>query len=322
MENSFSSLVDSASSVLVLLPQKPNFDTVAAGLSLYLALHDSKEVAISCPSPMMVGMNRLIGVNKISSEVGNKNLSIRFTDYEATNIDKVSYDIDQGEFKLTISPKSGFKAPAKNQVQVGYAGISADLVILIGGSNDEDFPILSTDELKGASMIHIGIRTLNSNLEVMSFAKSGASISELVAAVISENGLTMDPDTATNLVMGVEEGSSNFTSNEVTPETFETFAHLLRSGGRRMPKVKLSPANFPPGSIPQRPFGKIRKPMPKIMPQIQMPQEADAQDLEGTQESEQELNPPDDWLQPKVFKSNKKGGKSDDVPTSFSENKG
>src|SRR3990167_10506820 len=100
MDNSFSSLVDSASSVLILLPNKPYFDQVAAGLSLYLSLADRKSATISCPSPMMVGFNRLIGVNKIVEEIGNKNLMIKFAGYDANNIEKVSYDIENGEFKL------------------------------------------------------------------------------------------------------------------------------------------------------------------------------------------------------------------------------
>src|SRR3972149_3066864 len=129
MNESFSSLVDSASSILILLPNKPYFDQVAGGLSLYLSLSDKKPTAVSCPSPMTVGFNRLIGVNKISSEFGNKNLVITFPNYDAANIEKVSYDIENGEFKLTVVPKEGFTAPQKEQINITHSGISADLVI-------------------------------------------------------------------------------------------------------------------------------------------------------------------------------------------------
>lgn len=305
MENSFSSLIDSASSILVLLPTKPYFDQVAAGLSLYLSIRDKKEAVISCPSPMTVGFSRLVGVNKIASEIGNKNLTIKFVGYDANNIEKVSYDVENGEFRLTVVPKTGLTAPQKEQLDLSYAGISADLVILIGGANDSHFPILSSPELGNAKVAHIGTRTLVSSREVMSFAKPGASTSELVANLIKESGLSMDPDIATNLVLGIEEGSSNFISPEVTPETFETFAYLLRSGGQRLPKVRLSPMGFPPGAIPKESFSR---------PRIQPVQEA--RDVEGTQEQEQDINPPDDWLQPKIFKG------ADVNPDSFSENKG
>jgi hypothetical protein len=262
---------------------------------------------------MTVGFNRLIGVNKISSELGSKNLTIRFAGYDATNIDKVSYDIDNSEFKLTVVPKTGLAAPQKEQINVGYAGVSADLVILIGGANDSHFPILSSDELSNAKIAHVGTRVLDSKREVMSFAKPGATTSELVANLIKENGLVMDADTATNLVMGIEEGSMNFTSSEVTPETFETFAYLLRTGGARMPKVKLSPMNFPPGAIPTKPFrvsvpqpvasGPAVQQMPITNPEPVAEQVIGPEPAEGIENKEEVIeNPPDDWLQPKIYK--------------------
>lgn len=330
MDNSFSSIVDSASSILILLPTKPYFDQVAAGLSLYLSLHDKKEVNISCPSPMMVGFNRIIGVNKITSELGNKNLTMKFKGYDAANIEKVSYDIVNGEFNLTVVPKTGFTAPQKEQLDLNYTGVSADLVILIGGANDTHFPLLALPELADVKVVHIGNRDLSSNHQILSFAKPGATTSELIANLIKENSLSVDHDIATNLVMGVEEGSSNFTSSEVTAETFETFAWLMRNGGARQPKVKLSPTSFPPGSIPTQPFGQLKTnnpitqsannmPVQQTSP-VQVPQETDAADVQGTSETEQDINPPDDWLQPKVFKGSSvpQHTQSD----SFSENKG
>lgn len=299
MENSFLSLIDSATSILVILPTKPYFDQVAAGLSLYLSIHERKEVSIFSPSPMTVGFNRLIGVNKISTELGSKNLTIKFAGYDATNIDKVSYDIDNGEFKLTVVPKTGLTAPQKEQINVSYAGVSADLVILVGGANDSHFPILSFDELSDVKVAHIGTRVLDSKREIMSYAKPGATTSELVANLIKENGLAIDADTATNLVMGVEDGSAGFTSSEVTPETFETFAYLLRSGGARMPKVKLSPMGFPPGSIPEKPFRAPVQQSETPMSKIETQPESVVPEFE---EETQVVNPPPDWLQPKIYK--------------------
>ncbi len=316
MDNSFSTLIDSASAILILLPVKPDFDQVAAGLSFYLSLLDTKNVTITCPSPMMVGFNRIIGINKIVSEIGNKNLTIKFTGYDVNSIEKVSYDVDNGEFKLTVVPKTGFVSPQKEQLDLSYSGIASDLVVLIGGKDDSDFPILTTDELANAKIAHIGTRVLTSSHEVLSFAKPGSSISELITSLIKESGLTLDVDAATNLVMGIEEGSRHFENSEVTPETFETFAYLLRNGGRRPPREILSPNNFPVGSIPTQPFsGKVSQ----VKQVEQVLQENCATDPEGTQETEVDINPPADWLaQPKVFKGSSQIPSSD----SFSVNKG
>ncbi|MEK7111768.1 MAG: hypothetical protein AAB875_00410, partial [Patescibacteria group bacterium] len=92
-ENPLGSLIESSRSILILLPTKPYFDQVAAGLALYLALRETKETIIASPSPMLVEFNRLVGVNKVTLELGNKNLSIRFSNYRANDIEKVSYDI-------------------------------------------------------------------------------------------------------------------------------------------------------------------------------------------------------------------------------------
>jgi hypothetical protein len=313
MDTSFRSLIDSASSILILLPIKPNFDQVVAGLSFYLSLHDTKNVNISCPAPMMVSFNRIIGINKITSDLGNKNLTLKFDGYEAANIEKVSYDIENGEFKLTVVPKAGLTAPQKEQLNLRYTGISSDLVILVGGTNDSDFPVLMNEEFKGVKIAHIGTRALISNHEVLSFATPRSSISELISNVIKENNYGMDVDIATNLVMGIEEGSGHFENSEVTPDTFEIFAWLLRNGGARPPKEKLSANNFPVGSIPTKPLNEKVLQVKQVEQVLQ--EENDASDPENPQEMETDINPPADWLaQPKVYK----GAGSD----SFSENKG
>lgn len=276
----------------------------------------------------MVGFNRIIGINKIESVVGNKNLTIKFKGYDAANIEKVSYDIIEGEFNLTVVPKLGLTAPAANQINVGFSGLSADLVVLIGGQSDVDFPILTSKDFTFSKIIHIGTHSFNSEREVLSFAKPGAAICELIATLVKEAVGTIDPDIATNLVMGIEEGSNNFASSEVTPTTFEIFAYLLRNGGRRQLREAISPNAFPVGAIPTQPFNvPTRQPLagqqgvnPVAMTVPQMPQETDAIDIEGTGETEQEINPPDDWLQPKIFK----GANTPQMTSgdSFSESKG
>jgi hypothetical protein len=150
----------------------------------------------------------------------------------------------------------------------------------------------------------------------MSFAKPGATTSELVASLIRESGLTLDNDVATNLIMGIEEGSSNFGSSEVTASTFEVFAHLLRSGGQRLPRVKLSPADFPPGAIPTKPFrAPIQRPVTP-MQQVEVQAEATVPEV---QSENIDIDPPADWLQPKIYKG---ASVSQNQPTSYSENKG
>jgi hypothetical protein len=278
MENSFSSLINASNSILILLPTKPYFDQVAAGLGLYLSLKSAKNVTISCPSPMTVDFSRLVGVDKISQEFGSKNLTIRLADYDANQIERVSYDIENGEFKLTVIPKSGQESPKKEQVNVSFSGVAGDTTILIGGLNETHFPALLSNKLEGAKIMHVGNKSLSSSQDrgIMSFARPTSSNSELVADLITEGGLTMDADIATNLLSGIEDGSREFSGSDVTAETFQMMANLMKAGGIRISKEKLVRKNFPPGIVP----GEEIHPDP-VQPRA-----------------------PKDWMEPKIYKGN------------------
>lgn len=283
MENSFKNLLDESNSILILLPVKPYFDQVAAGLSLYLALRDKKEVQVFCPTPMIVEFNRLVGVNKVSQEVGNKNLIIKFTDYKANDIERVSYDIEDGQFRLSVIPKPRLNPPAKDQVQVSYSGVAADCIILVGGTNESHFPAISSKDFVGAKLVHIGTKdlSLSAGKGLISFSRPASSVSEVVAGLMSESGLDYDADIATNLLMGIEEGSAKFTDANVGAQTFELAASLIRAGGKRQPQSSLQRGSYQSTGLPG-----------------QMPKEPDIRTGEEAKKEE----PPKDWLRPKIYK--------------------
>lgn len=271
MDNSFSNLISSSQRILILLPAKPYFDQVAAGLSLYLSLKKTKDVDISSPMPMIVEFNRLVGVDKITAEVGNKNLLIKFVEYDAKNVERVSADINKAtnEFYLTVVPKPSITPPKKEQIVFSYSGVSADTAILIGGANESHFPALSSKSFAGIKIIHVGVRELTmSGGNPLSFARPASSVSEITSQLINEAGLEIDADIATNLLAGIESATKNFSAPSVNADTFETVASLLRKGGRRMQERVESQS-------PQ-----------KIVTSL------------GTGEEKT----PDEWLEPKIYK--------------------
>lgn len=287
MNNSFKTLIDETKSILILLPQTPTFDEVASGLALYLALRGEKEVNIVCTSPMIVSFNRLVGVNKISTEAGNKNLVIKFSGYQAKNIEKVSYDIIAGEFQLTVVPKQGQVSPRQDQVDIKYSGVSAETVILIGGSEEQQFALPDPADLGNAKIIHLGTIAIRGQREIISFDRPASSISEIVASLIKETGLALDPDIATNLLMGIEEGSEGLASPEVNADTFTAMSDLMRAGGRRIAKREaLDPRSFPQGSIPGG--------------NVQFENEPEAG--ESMKEDIDEGDAPNSWFEPKIYK--------------------
>jgi len=250
MSASIKTLASETNSVLILLPKSPYFDQVAAGLSLGLVLEKEKETQVFCPTPMTVEFNRLVGVDKVVGELGNKNLKISFTDYDANNIERVSYDVDGSECRLTVIPKPDFAPPQKDQVSLSFSGVSSDLVIMIGGANETHFPILSSPEFSKAKLVHIGVHdlALASKQEFVSLSRPGSSISEVVGRIIAEDYKDkLDRDVASNLLTGLHEGSKNFSSQYVSSDTFKLASELMTAGGRRNIKEPL------PGLTPPHP---------------------------------------------------------------------
>jgi hypothetical protein len=314
MEGKFKTYIDEAQSILLVIPTKPYFDQVAAALSLFLSLSADKSVSIISPTPTTVEFNRLVGVNKISQDIGNKNLVIKFTDYKAEDIERVSYDIENREFRLTVIPKTGITAPHKDQINLSYAGLASDLVILVGGANEAHFPILSDNGLSGkglagAKIIHVGNRELSAEAGkgIISFAGNASTVSEIAAYLINEAGLKINADVATNLLMGIELGTENFTAPQVDANTFQLIASLMQLGGKRLGQQQpLKAQDFPAGSIPTSTPLATDTSTTGQQNQVQV-QQVDQNNPTDENKSDEEIeqnNPPKDWLEPKIYKGN------------------
>lgn len=310
MEKSFKSIVESARSILVLLPRDPNFDQVAAALSLYLAIEGKKDISISCPSEMRVEFNRLVGVDKIGKEVGSKNMVVRFVGYPAEQIERVSYDIENQEFRLTIIPKPQHEAPKRDQVELGYSGVSADTAVLVGGDRAEQFPALVGQELSGTKVIHIGVADIAApqNRNIISLARPSSSVSELMADYIKELEGGFHPDIATNLLSGIHEGSNNFNKKEVNANTFKLAGELMAAGGKYIRKEEFTPRTqfgFPQGMVPAMQGMSVLG--PTVPPQATKgaKKQDDASPEQDTHEAPEgeSINPPASWLKsPKIYK--------------------
>jgi len=110
----------------------------------------------------------------------------------------------------------------------------------------------------------------------------------VVADLLKESGLRIDGDTATNLLMGVEEGSNQFDSQGVSSETFSLMADLMTAGGKRQSKV-MENKNYPPGVIPvAAKAGQGEEVRQRVDDKADRPQ--------------QEKDTPKEWFEPKIFK--------------------
>lgn len=208
--------ISAAESVVVLLPKDPPFQVVAGGLAVYLALKNSgKNIDIACKTPMIVDVNRLVGVDQVKTKLAGRNLIISF-DYVKDAIEKVSYNVEKDKFNLVIQPKEGYKPLAADKVMYSYSAAGGNTVILMGTTAEEEI----ADIFKGK---------VSSDRQLFSLvANENKSLISEAAALISQLGLKLDQDIANNLYQGLLRETKRFARAKAAD--FETAAFLARNG--------------------------------------------------------------------------------------------
>lgn len=265
-----------AQSVLLTIPQNPSQDVVAASLALYLSLKQSgKNTSIVASTLPIVRDSHLVGLDKITTEVGGNNLVITL-DVPENAIDKVTSNTEGGHLNLIINPAKGVAPITQENVKFGYSGAAADLVIVLGASDLKDVGTLAEKEYE----LFAKERLVNLSNQVGSFGEinltdPSSSCSELVTALLKELALPLDVDIANNLMQGIEDATGGLSSPNMTADTFEALAILYRGGARRQtPTIPATQA-------------KIIADMPIVDHGVSP------------------ATPQSDWLQPKIFSGSK-----------------
>lgn len=243
----FQEVLPNIKSALIVLPLDASIDTAAAGLSLSLAL-DKKGVptVVAYPEPVTVKFNRLVGIDKVREDLGDKNMILSFASYPAENIERVSYNIENNQFALTVVPKPGYSAPGAENIKIDYAGVSADLVIAVGANYPSDLGRFAENKelLERPSLAILGNMPLAGWTKAIELIDPQAtSVTEVVYDLIGALQLPFDEDVATNLLMGLTDGTQNFTSLSVNANTFTKAAQLMQAGARKAPVVQAESGN-------------------------------------------------------------------------------
>ncbi|HJZ05245.1 hypothetical protein A2634_00550 [Candidatus Amesbacteria bacterium RIFCSPHIGHO2_01_FULL_48_32] len=249
------SLLTSSQSLAFLLPQNPSLDAVATALALKLICDEvGKSTHVGCPDPMTVEFNRLVGVDSVSTHFGGRNLIISFPE-QTEHVDKISYHIESGELRLVVSPKPD--APLIDHQKLKYIPASqADTIFLVGVDRLSDLGQIyenSRDLLQShRQLVSLTTRPPAENYTPHQFYDPTAtSLIEVTTYIIESLSLPFSADAATNLFIGLEGATQNFTHPAISAGTFETAARLMKSGARR--QAPISAADFPAGSIPTSP---------------------------------------------------------------------
>jgi hypothetical protein len=286
-------LIESAKSIIVILPPDPGKDLVAAGVSLHLALKEAGKISqIGCGSDVQVS-DGVEGVTEIADTIGSRNLIISF-DYKEDDLDKVDYDVrDDGRFYLLVKPKAGAPVPDIGGVKYSYSGAASDLVITLGVSSLEELGKIYADEKN--FLDNVNIISLSNSLRPAAFTgnlyhKSLSSFSELVTVLLEELRLKLSPPVSQNLLTNIYESSNNLTGSQLTADTFASIAFLMRSGAHLPQKQVKSPR------LSQAPFFEIPG---SSIDDIPIPEE---ESFPAVPAEESNAPVPPDWNKPKIFR--------------------
>lgn len=253
-------LLDSAHQVALLLPKDPKFDVVAAALALKLSLDQSgRSAVVVSPDPVTVEYHRLVGADAVVHAFGGRNLVITFPG-QTEIVDKVSYNVENNILQLVITPKANTAGLDYQKLKFVSGGAQADLVILMG-----------VGDLSNLGQIYIDAKDFLA--QTKQYSITDFPYSQTVARLINSLALPLSADAANNLFIGLQAATDNFQSQQVTADTFETAAFLMRKGAQLQQTASIS--DFPSGSIP------ASSPTDSAVPVTQ---------------------PEPDWYEPKIFK--------------------
>jgi len=231
----------SAQTVVLVYPSGATHEELAVAAALTLTLQaQGKDMRLVSPQ-LPESTNSLVGLDQTQTELGHQNLLVSFA-YDENKVDKISYHIgeESGKFYLTVKPKKGHQPLDTKSVEFAYAGMEADLLILVGVKTLEslDQLYIGYEELY-ETMPKIEVNELGQGLSALQITRGSAScLSEAVGHEMVGFGMPIPPEAASNLLAGIEEATGGLSSTAVQAGTFELIASLLRAGGVRSVKPK------------------------------------------------------------------------------------
>lgn len=287
--NALKAKLQEVNSVLITFASVPNQDSIAAALAFYLSLKSSgKKVLVASSNPVTVRDSHLVALDKVKTDIGGNNLVITLNVPE-DRVDKVTSNTEGGHLNLIINPREGAEPITEKDIVFGYSGAVADLIIVIGAADLKDVGSLAEKEVELFTKSTIAnISNQVGSFGAINITDPSSSNSELVTALLKELALPMDVDIANNLMIGIEAGTDNLSSPNMTADTFEALAVLYRTGARRQVKT----------IVPQQ--AKIVADMPIIDTDTRS---AAKTPTEAVSEVGQPVAEPQaDWLKPKIYK--------------------
>lgn len=289
----------SASNIAVLLPTQINTDKLAAGLALMLALKNAgKNVTVATDALPMVSQANLYGVGEVKNSLslgGSNDLTLVLENVVAADgtvpsLEKLDWYPEGNNLNLVfhVIPGQSFKP---TNIQTKPQGGLIDLVFSLGAVSLNDLGNIysqNVTQLSALNLVNIDNNPVNGNFGKMNLVDPTASaVSQIVALMITDLGLNLDSDIASNLIGGIYGATSNMTQN-INPELFAVVGNLMQFGGI-LPQAMQGTAQSQVSSFginspvsPPMPVNTVQpqeatQPEPVVQPEVIQPQNSNAE---------------------------------------------
>lgn len=292
-----------------------SMDSMAASLGLYLALKGlGKNVSVASPSSPLVEVSSLVGIDEVQNSFGGAggDLVVSFP-YREGEIEKVSYTRDENFLNIVV--KAGEKGLnfEERDVKFSRGGAAPELLFVVGVPRISDLgKLFDPSILKDTVVINIDNSSENQGFgDILMVSSRLSSVSEAVANLLLALNLKIDLDIAQNLMAGISFATQNFQSEATSPLAFEIAGILMRQGAvrtsSRVEQARVSEDDFIKQQ--ERQLRQLRQQHSQEMGRDQEPQRqtepvrvSEPTIEQAEQKEDMPENPPDDWLEPKIYK--------------------
>lgn len=296
---SLKDVVANSDRIAIAVGKNPTVDDMAGALALYLVFQKmGKNPSIASATQPLVEHSNLIGIDKVTPqfEGGSGDLTVAFP-YREGEIEKVSYNIDNGFLNIVV--KAGRNGLTFQEQDIRYVrgGSAPSTLFIVGTPRLTDLgDLYNPESLKDAKIVNIDNKSDNQRFgDVVVVSPEASSVSEVVAEAIFSLGVTLDQDTAQNLLNGVMQATGNLMDPRTSPQAFEVTGRLLKSGAKRVVQAPQEQNEERVSSfMPEQSLsgmGGMNQSRPRPQPRNQQPRENSVAQ-----------KPPSDWLTPKVYK--------------------
>ena len=289
--------LDKYNNIAIVVAQNPSVDEMGAALALYLSLEDlGKSITVASPKTPLVEVSSLVGIDRVTTKLGGEggDLVVSFP-YREGEIEKVSYTRDDNLLNIVVKAGELGLNFSEKDVTFTRGGQAPELMFVIGAARVSDLgSLFNPASLKDTVVVNIDNKSDNQGFgDILMVSTKLSSVSEAVANLIISLNYKMDIDIAQNLMQGIANATENFQSQNTSPLAFEMAGVLMRSGAIR-PNQASSTQRLP-----------RRDDFIKSQEQLVRTQEVENKEMQPAQTQvtqNQNINPPDDWLEPKIYK--------------------